>query len=285
RGALRRRRCLSLRQRARGVLRPDRGGVLQTGAGDCVRSDGCPFDDGWRRCALRRQGSDARGGAHRRGRVECLAAGRDCRRTAGRGRTAAGKGLRRNAARLRQPDPVVSSRRRCTGGIRLLGAVRRRATARGTAAVPAGDLPGAAPGGGAVIVNQWVPAAHRGDAIGDSARLVRTLLRAMGHEAELFALDVDDDLKHDVRTFADPAARRGDLTIFHYALPSPMTQAFASLDGGGILQLLNVTPAAYFAPFDPALFRLASLGRRELATLVGRVDLALGDSGDNRREL
>ena len=56
-----------------------------------------------------------------------------------------------------------------------------------------------------MIVNQWVPAAHRGDAIGDSARRVRTLLRAMGHEAELFALDVDDDLKHEVRTFADPA--------------------------------------------------------------------------------
>jgi glycosyltransferase involved in cell wall biosynthesis len=136
-----------------------------------------------------------------------------------------------------------------------------------------------------VIVNQWVPAAHRGDAIGDSARRVRTLLRAMGHEAELFALDVDDDLKHDVRTFADPAARRGDLTIFHYALPSSMTEAFASLTGGRILQYHNVTPASYFAPFDPALFRLASLGRRELATLVGRVDLALGDSEYNRREL
>jgi L-malate glycosyltransferase len=136
-----------------------------------------------------------------------------------------------------------------------------------------------------VIVNQWVPAAHRGDAIGDSARRVRDLLRAMGHDAELFALTVDDDLKHDVRPFADPAARRGELTIFHYALPSPMTAAFAALDGGRILQYHNVTPASYFAPFDPALFRLAALGRRELATLVGRVDLALGDSEYNRREL
>src|SRR5206468_3255771 len=76
-----------------------------------------------------------------------------------------------------------------------------------------------------------------------------------------------------------------DLTIFHYALPSAMTAAFASLDGGRILQYHNVTPASYFAPFDPALFRLAALGRRELATLVGRVDLALGDSEYNRREL
>src|SRR5207302_6232443 len=37
--------------------------------------------------------------------------------------------------------------------------------------------------------------------------------------------------------------------------------------------------------YDPALFRLASLARQELSTLVGRVDLALGVSDFNRREL
>jgi glycosyltransferase involved in cell wall biosynthesis len=136
-----------------------------------------------------------------------------------------------------------------------------------------------------MIINQWVPAAHRGDAIGDSARRVRDLLRAMGHASELYALTIDEALEGDVRPFADPAAKAGDLTIFHYALPSPMTAAFAALDRGRILQYHNVTPAAFFAPYDPALFRLASLGRTELATLVGRVDLALGDSEYNRREL
>jgi len=136
-----------------------------------------------------------------------------------------------------------------------------------------------------MVINQWVPAAHRGDAIGDSARRVRSLLREMGHDSDLYALTIDDDLKADVRPFTDPAATRGNLTIFHYALPSPMTAAFAALDSGRILQYHNVTPAAYFAPYDPALFRLAALGRQELSTLVGRVDLALGDSEFNRREL
>jgi len=137
----------------------------------------------------------------------------------------------------------------------------------------------------------WWPTNHCGcddrasDAIGDSARRVRDLLRAMGHDSDVYALTIDDDLRHDVRRFDDPAARGGDLTIFHYALPSPMTEAFASLPAGRVLQYHNVTPAAYFAPYDPALFRLAALGRRELATLAGRVDLALGDSEYNRREL
>jgi len=136
-----------------------------------------------------------------------------------------------------------------------------------------------------MIVNQWVPAAHRGDAIGDSARRVRDLLRRMGHTSDLYALTIDDELRDDVRPFGHEDARRGDATIFHFALPSPMTHAFATLDGRRILQYHNITPAHFFAPYDPMLFRLAALGRRELATLAGSVDLALGDSDYNRQEL
>jgi len=136
-----------------------------------------------------------------------------------------------------------------------------------------------------MIINQWVPAAHRGDAIGDSARRVREMLRRQGHESDLYALTMDDDLRGDVRPFADTAAARGDVTIFHFALPSPMTDAFARLNGIKVLQYHNITPAAFFAPYSPGLFRLASLGRQELASLVGHVDLALGDSEFNRAEL
>jgi glycosyltransferase involved in cell wall biosynthesis len=136
-----------------------------------------------------------------------------------------------------------------------------------------------------MIVNQWVPAAHRGDAIGDSARHVRKLLHRLGHESEIYALTIDDDMADEVRPFSDTSSRKGDLTIFHFALPSQMTSAFASLGGGRILQYHNVTPAAFFAPYDASLFRLAAMGRQELATLVGSVDLALGDSEYNRREL
>jgi glycosyltransferase involved in cell wall biosynthesis len=136
-----------------------------------------------------------------------------------------------------------------------------------------------------MIVNQWVPAAHRGDAIGDSARRVRDLLRADGQASDLYALTIDDDLRGDVLPFADPGATRGDVTIFHFALPSPMTEAFARLGGARVVQYHNITPARFFAEYSPALFRLAALGRRELQSLAGRVDLALGDSEFNRQEL
>ncbi|MGE0863860.1 MAG: glycosyltransferase family 4 protein [Vicinamibacterales bacterium] len=136
-----------------------------------------------------------------------------------------------------------------------------------------------------MIVNQWVPAAHRGDAIGDSARRVRGLLRSLGHESELYAMTMDDDLRGDVLPWTDPSARRGDLTILHFALVSPMTAEFARLPHGRVLQYHNVTPAHFFAPYDPAVFRLAALSRDDLRTLVGHTDIALGDSEYNRREL
>ena len=134
-------------------------------------------------------------------------------------------------------------------------------------------------------INQWVPAAHKGDAIGDSARRMRQLLRTMGHESEIFALTIDDELRHDIRPFSDSSAKGGDVTIFHYALPSPMSAAFGELSHGRVLQYHNVTPAHFFAPYAPALFRLASIAREELAGLAPKADLALGDSEYNRQEL
>ena len=96
---------------------------------------------------------------------------------------------------------------------------------------------------------------------------------------------MDDELRGDVRPFADPAARRGR----HHDLPLRAAVAddrgVRVARGARVLQYHNITPAAFFAPYDAGLFRLAALGRRELATLVGHVDLALGDSEFNRLEL
>ena len=136
-----------------------------------------------------------------------------------------------------------------------------------------------------MIINQWVPAAHRSDAVGDSARRVRDLLRRRGDVSEIYALTIDEDLRGDVRSFAEPEARHGDITILHFAVPSIMSDALANLSGGRVLQYHNVTPAHFFAPYDPGIFRIAELGRRELSGLAGRVDLALGDSEYNRQEL
>ena len=136
-----------------------------------------------------------------------------------------------------------------------------------------------------MVINQWLPAAHRGDAVGDSARRVRDMLRELGHASDIFALTIDDDMRGEVRAFSDAAATAGDITMYHFAVPSPMSAAFRSLAGRRILQYHNVTPAHFFAPYHAEIFRITALARTELATLAGPTDLALGDSDYNRREL
>jgi len=136
-----------------------------------------------------------------------------------------------------------------------------------------------------VIVNQWIPAAHRGDAVGDNARALAAILRRHGHTADIYALTIDEDMRDDVRPWSDQASRDGDVTMLHFAVPSPMTAALRTLPGRRVLVYHNVTPAAFFAPFDGGLCGMAAHGRRELATLADRVDLALGVSEYNRQEL
>ena len=134
-------------------------------------------------------------------------------------------------------------------------------------------------------IDQWVPTLHRGDAIGDSARLMRDAFRRWGHQADVYALEVDEDLEDDGRPWSDPARAQGDAVIFHYALPSPMTAAFAGHPGRRVLLHHNITPPEFFHGWDPELARICALGRAELPTVAGDVHLGLGDSEYNRREL
>ena len=214
-GALRRRRPVPLRERARRLLRAADRGVLQARAGRRVRARP-RFPPPWTAAAC-----STRPG------IRCTSRGSWRRSwTTRRSKKPSSRSQDAALARLRASDFAgtllrfvergrrARRRGRRPGGLGLLAAVRPVRTPRGAAPVPSGGLPGAA--GGSVsrpsidepmIVNQWVPAAHKGDAIGDSARKVRDMLRAAGHESDLFAMTIDEDLRGDVRPFSDPAAR------------------------------------------------------------------------------
>jgi len=139
-----------------------------------------------------------------------------------------------------------------------------------------------------VRIDQWVPALHRGDAIGDSARLMRDTFRSWGHEADVWAPDIDDELAGEGRRYADfgsAGASAADVVILHYALPSRMSDDLRAFPGRRVLLHHNITPPEFFAGWDPEMERICALGRAQLAGLREHVDLALADSEFSRREL
>jgi len=134
-----------------------------------------------------------------------------------------------------------------------------------------------------VRVDQWLPAAHRGDAIGDEAMRIRDVLRRSGMTSDVFALDIDEDAQGDALPFPDKP--ESDVTLLHFAIPSPLTAALAEAPGKKIVIYHNITPAEFFRGYDDELVRISTAGRAELATLADVCDLALGDSEFNRLEL
>jgi len=135
-------------------------------------------------------------------------------------------------------------------------------------------------------VDQWVPALHRGDAIGDSARLMRDAFRRWGHPADVYALELDRDLKGDGRAFSEwRPGGPDDVVILHYALPSTLTAALVGHRGRRVVLHHNITPPEFFRGYDDEMVRICSLGREEFKVLHDQVDLGLADSEFNRREL
>lgn len=133
-------------------------------------------------------------------------------------------------------------------------------------------------------VDQWVPALHRGDAIGDSAMLMRDALRSWGFVSDIYTYNQDPGL--DAKGFADwNEGSERDIVLFHYALISPMNDAFARLRGLRVLQYHNITPPHFFARWDEEICRILTQGLQGLAPLAGVTTLGLGDSEFNRQDL
>jgi glycosyltransferase involved in cell wall biosynthesis len=135
-------------------------------------------------------------------------------------------------------------------------------------------------------VDQLVPAFHRGDAIGDEAFELKQFLRRQGYSSEIYCLTRDRGLEDQAQPISEfPKPSRSDITLLHFALPSPLTEALIQLPSKKAIIYHNITPPEFFAESNPEMADLAGLGRAELQSLQPYVDLGLADSEYNRREL
>lgn len=135
-------------------------------------------------------------------------------------------------------------------------------------------------------IDQLIPNFHRGDAIGDTAFHMKKYLKIRGFQSEIYCLERDqglEDVSKLISSYRKSGA--GDVTILHYALPSPLTDVLLSSPGKKIIIYHNITPSYFFRGFSQEMIKVTDIGREELKRFIPHVHLALADSEYNRREL
>lgn len=133
-----------------------------------------------------------------------------------------------------------------------------------------------------MTVHQLVPALHENDAIGETIVMFHRFLQDMNINARIWALSADplvDVPVDDLSAFSD---NPGDVTLLHYALPSPATQALLAAKGKKAMVFHNITPARFFKGIHPEFVHIANTGYEEVQYLRDQLDITICDSSYNR---
>jgi len=136
-----------------------------------------------------------------------------------------------------------------------------------------------------MTVEQFLPALHYGDAIGNSALALHRFLLCHGVGSRVIALNSDASVKGQAVMFSDYKLDPDSLKILHFAIPSQLTDFFLELQGKKVLIYHNITPAHFFADYSDFLARFVTAGREQLGRLSDCFDLSLGVSQYNANEL
>lgn len=133
-------------------------------------------------------------------------------------------------------------------------------------------------------IDQLLPAFHYGDAIGSEAIFIRDSLRKEGFKSDIYCIDVDQNLEGEAISYKE-WDRSSDISILHYAIPSPLNQALREAKGKKVIIYHNITPHEFFLPFDSRMVRICYEGRRQLKELLPYLDFVLCDSPFNEQEI
>jgi glycosyltransferase involved in cell wall biosynthesis len=133
-------------------------------------------------------------------------------------------------------------------------------------------------------LRQFVPVLEPG-AVGSHTLEVERLCRELGIETEVYAEDVRAVWAGRGRRLKDYRPREDDVLLYHVAIGSPVADFVASQPGTVVVDHHNITPASYFADWEPPVVHGIAWGRRQLADLAARASAGLADSGFNRGEL
>ncbi len=136
-------------------------------------------------------------------------------------------------------------------------------------------------------IHQVLATLGYGDAIGHEVLGIRRVLRAAGYQSDIFVQTADPRLEDETRDYRDliQESDPSNILIHHFSIGSRASRITYALPDRQILVYHNITPPEFFVDVHEQLVEQCFKGRRELGIYPARVDLALGDSEFNRREL
>ena len=136
-----------------------------------------------------------------------------------------------------------------------------------------------------MIIEQFLPAFHYGDAIGNSTLRFHEYLVSKGIDSRIIALTIDDNLKDRAVLFRDYRENPESLKILHFAIPSELTDYFLNIGGKKAMIYHNITPSHFFIDYSDELVKITIEGRNQLKRLRNCFDVVIADSRYNAEEL
>jgi glycosyltransferase involved in cell wall biosynthesis len=136
-------------------------------------------------------------------------------------------------------------------------------------------------------IHQFATSLSYGDAISDEMLEIQSVLRERGYRSEIFVKLYDPRSAGHVRDYREykKYSAPDNVVIFHFSIGSPVSKLFFRVPDRKMMIYHNITPHEYFVDAHRILARECYKGRLEINLFVDKVDLAVGDSEFNRREL
>jgi L-malate glycosyltransferase len=136
-------------------------------------------------------------------------------------------------------------------------------------------------------VHQFATSLSYGDAISDEMLEIQSVLRENGFKSEIFVKMFDPKSAKYVKDYREykKFSSSANVVIFHFSIGSPVSKLFFRVPDKKMMIYHNITPHEFFVDSHRVLARECYKGRLEINLFVDKVDLAVGDSEFNRREL
>ncbi len=139
-------------------------------------------------------------------------------------------------------------------------------------------------------VDQFVPGFAAHDAIGNHVLQVRSLLRSAGMESDIYGEFIDPRVRGEARPFREcpPGADAGRVILYQASTHSSMVPwLVAAAEAGQVVasNYHNITPAAYFARWEPQVAAGMEQARADVGLLAPYVELAVAVSAFNQADL